>query len=145
MCRFPQRKRQHSVDSGRAIRSFTASTFSSLDFVKFLLPDTGADFRGNSPTRRISSVSFPPLKMHISTTLSLTSHAVLEISAKTAGAAFSRGVTQSRQLCLFEYVAHCRRAFVIVAPLHPLILNSPPIHFFRNVLVASHEENACSL
>ena len=40
MCRFPPRKRQHSVDSGRAIRSSQASTFSSLDFVKFLLPDT---------------------------------------------------------------------------------------------------------
>ena len=62
MCRFPPRKRQHSVDSGRAIRASQASTFSSLDFVKFLLPDTGVDFRGNSPTRRISSFSFPPLK-----------------------------------------------------------------------------------
>ena len=40
MCRFPPRKRQHSVDSGRAIRASQASTFSSLDFVKFLLPDT---------------------------------------------------------------------------------------------------------
>ena len=163
MCRFPQRKRQHSVDSGRAIRSFTASTFSSLDFVKFLFPDTGVDFRGNSPTRRISSVSFPPLKMHISTTLSLTSHAVLEISAKTAGAAFSRGATLSRQLCLFEYVADCRRACLLVKRMHPLTLNSPPIpsrsskrthvrnskgagcqplrqrmFAIRNVLVASH-------
>ena len=62
MCRFPPRKRQHSVDSGRAIRASQASTFSSLDFVKFLLPDTGVDFRGNSPTRRISSFSFPSLK-----------------------------------------------------------------------------------
>ena len=40
MCHFPPRKRQHSVDSGRAIRASHASTFSSLDFVKFLLPDT---------------------------------------------------------------------------------------------------------
>ena len=127
MCHFPPRKRQHSVDSGRAIRASHASTFSSLDFVKFLLPDTGVDFRGNSPTRRISSVSFSPLKMHISTTLSLTSHAVLEISAKSAGAAFSRGATLSRQLCLFEYVADCRRACLLVERMHPLTLNSPPV------------------
>ena len=45
MCRFPPRVWQHSVDSARAIRSSQASTFSSLHFVKFLLPDTGADFR----------------------------------------------------------------------------------------------------
>ena len=62
MCRFPLKKRQHSVDSGRAIRASQASTFSSLDFVKFLLPDTGADFRGNAPTRRISSFPFPSVK-----------------------------------------------------------------------------------
>ena len=62
MCRFPPRKRQHSVDSGRAIRASQASTFSSLDFVKFLLPDTGVDFRGNAPTRHISSFPFPSVK-----------------------------------------------------------------------------------
>ena len=62
MCRFPPRVWQHSVDSARAIRSSQASTFSSLDFVKFLLPDTGVDFRGNSPTRRISSSPFPSVK-----------------------------------------------------------------------------------
>ena len=62
MCHFPPRKRQHSVDSGRAIRASQASTFSSLDFVKFLLPDTGVDFRGNAPTRHISSFPFPTVK-----------------------------------------------------------------------------------
>ena len=62
MCHFPPRKRQHSVDSGRAIRASQASTFSSLDFVKFLLPDTGVDFWTNSPTRRISSFPFPSVK-----------------------------------------------------------------------------------
>ena len=127
MCRFPPRKRQHSVDSGRAIRSSQASTFSSLDFVKFLLPDTGADFRGNSPSAAYRRFRFPLWKMHISTTLSLTSDAVLEISAKSAGAAFSRGATLSRQLCLFEYVADCRRACLLVKRMHPLTLNSPPV------------------
>ena len=65
--------------------------------------------------------------MHISTTLSLTSDAVLEISAKSAGAAFSRGATLSRQLCLFEYVADCRGACLLVKRMHPLTLNSPPV------------------
>ena len=37
---FPQRKRQHSIDSGRAIRLSRTSTCSCLDFVKFILHDT---------------------------------------------------------------------------------------------------------
>ena len=62
MCRFPPRKRQHSVDSRRAIRASQASTFSSLDFVKFLLPDTVVvgTTKGSPPIKRLNKESMYP-------------------------------------------------------------------------------------